>query len=575
MAFIIPNATSTAESEKYVVIDQAEPDSLDFEILGNVGRSGVYSGCEVTLSGVNSINVAPGTIILNGVSYPVTGGPVSISAASGSKFSLVTVLVASGTAGVVVVDGADDVLNPRYPSSTATSNPPGGQINLENSVVLAAVYRTSSNLTSGSIVDKRTFLKNNVFNQGTTAPTSTSGTVGELYFSSEQATGTNSGLYIKGATGWIPIQQNVGPQVPVGAVLGWPSSAPIPSGFLAASGQVLNKTEYPALAAAYGVTASTFTLPNLNDHVLKGTTFSNLAGTSVVGSSDTRLLTEANLPSHDHGSGTHTHSMGHTHSMNHGHTGGTTGSGGAHSHTATVATSDTSRNQFLTNPLNDRNVAAGTSYTIPGSNSYGIAYALSVSNSTAPNHDHSFSVPTYSGSTGSASSSNTGPPSTSSSTAVGGDQPFDNVPKAAYVIWVIRATTGDNQPAGTSIYSSARQEVVAISYEGTLPSGSAENVTAFRLPWGATLLDVKASLDGVGITAGGTISVDVKLDGTTVLGANKLTIDSGESSSKTAATPADIAVTDLPDDSLVSIDILSANGETGPLNVVLYVIRND
>jgi len=575
MAFIIPNATSTASSEKYVAIDQAEPDSLDFEVLGNLGHSGVYRGCGVSLASANTVLVAEGTVVLDGVAYSVPESVVTVTAASNSKFSLITVRVLSGVVSVVAVDGLEDPINPRYPSSSSTSVS-GGQINLANSVILAAVYRTSQSLSSGSIVDKRVFLKNSIFNQGAAAPT-TGGVVGELYFSPSQETGTNSGLYVRGTTGWVPIQKNVGPQVPVGSVLGWPSSAAIPKGFLAASGQTVNKSDYPDLASAYGITSATFSLPNLNDHVLKGTISSSLAGTLVTDSSDQRTLSVANLPLHDHGSGSHYHSMGHTHSMSHGHSGGTTGSAGGHTHTGNDVYDNTSQYQAIYNGQQTTiNFASGnTSANIPVLGIYPVDWALSVSIGTVANHTHSFSVPNYSGSTGQASTSNTGEPIGGDSSGVGGDQAFNNIPKAAYVVWIIRAATGDNQPAGTSIYSSARQEVLTLSYDGTLPSGSADDVASFRLPWPATLTAVKASLDGVGVTATNEISIDINLDGTSVLGTNKLTIDSGESSSFTAATPADISTTDLGNDSLISFDIMSATGESGPLNVVLYVLRND
>jgi len=74
MAFIIPNAVDTSSGSKFENLDQAEPDSLDFEILGNVGRSGVVSGCEVTsISSSTAVAVEAGTVIINDASYTIAG----------------------------------------------------------------------------------------------------------------------------------------------------------------------------------------------------------------------------------------------------------------------------------------------------------------------------------------------------------------------------------------------------------------------------------------------------------------------------------------------------------------------
>lgn len=583
MAFIIPNASNTGTGTKFLSIDQAEPDSVDFEVLGNIGNSGVVSGCDVSVNTSDSVSVASGAVVVNGTRYSVSAETsLTVSAPSNSRYALIVARVSGGVASPAVIYGNDDGVNPYYPlSASSVASPTSSNVNFATDVVLAAVYRTSgSSITAESIVDKRALLKTVVVNQGTTAPSVGTGSVGELYFSSEMATGTNSGLYVRNSGGWIPLQQNFGAQVPIGAVIAWPSTAAIPSGYLEASGQTVARSSYGELATVLGYNyvdfPTSFPLPNLNaGRVLKGTTFAaGNAGSEVAGSADSVTLTTSNLPGHTHGLNAHTHSYSHTHSISHTHPAATTGSGGSHTHSVSV---DDSAAAGFYQWITENNGTWSVPPSGTGSGSYNFAlysfdYALSTSVSTASSHTHSIPSSSHTGNTSSQSSTTTGSNS-GNTTSVGDGASFSVVQKSAYVVWIIRATSGDDYPVGTSVYDEAREEVLALTYEGTLPSGSAGDVSAIRLPWAATLTGVKASLDGVGVTASGDITVDVKVDGTSVLGANKITIENTESSSKTAATQADIATSALSDDSLISIDILAANGETGPLNVVLYLSR--
>jgi len=71
-----------------------------------------------------------------------------------------------------------------------------------------------------------------------------------------------------------------------------------------------------------------------------------------------------------------------------------------------------------------------------------------------------------------------------------------------------------------------------------------------------TLSAVRASLSTAqtGNGGGGIFTVDVNEAGTTIL-STKLTIDNGETTSTTAATPAVISDTALADDAEISIDV--------------------
>lgn len=76
---------------------------------------------------------------------------------------------------------------------------------------------------------------------------------------------------------------------------------------------------------------------------------------------------------------------------------------------------------------------------------------------------------------------------------------------------------------------------------------------SFRMPYAMTLSAVRASL--VTTQASGNIfTVDINEGGTTIL-STKLTIDNGEKTSTTAATPAVISDTALADDAEITIDV--------------------
>mgnify|MGYP006294246621 CR=1 FL=1 len=84
--FTIPNAPDTDKS----TLDQAEPDRVDFEVLGN-RRKGVVSGAAVTAVSGNTVAVASGTINYEGADYSLSAdGAYALSSAptSGNRFDL-------------------------------------------------------------------------------------------------------------------------------------------------------------------------------------------------------------------------------------------------------------------------------------------------------------------------------------------------------------------------------------------------------------------------------------------------------------------------------------------------------
>lgn len=93
---------------------------------------------------------------------------------------------------------------------------------------------------------------------------------------------------------------------------------------------------------------------------------------------------------------------------------------------------------------------------------------------------------------------------------------------------------------------------IAVSDESTsLTTGTAK--TTFRMPYAMTLTEVRASVTTA--PTGSSIIVDINKDGATIMTTNKLSIDAGEKTSVTAATPAGLTTTALTSDCEITIDI--------------------
>ncbi len=98
---------------------------------------------------------------------------------------------------------------------------------------------------------------------------------------------------------------------------------------------------------------------------------------------------------------------------------------------------------------------------------------------------------------------------------------------------------------------------IACSDETTALTTGTAKVT-FRMPYAMTLTAVRDSLSSAGSTSGVT-TVDINKGGSSIL-STKLTIDYGEKTSTTAATPAVISTATLEDDAEITIDIDAISG---------------
>jgi hypothetical protein len=112
---------------------------------------------------------------------------------------------------------------------------------------------------------------------------------------------------------------------------------------------------------------------------------------------------------------------------------------------------------------------------------------------------------------------------------------------------------------------------IALSDEiSTITTGSAK--VTFRAPFAMTLTQIpRASLNTS--STSGNPTVDINKNGTSVLGANKLSIDANEKTSVTAATATTLATTAIADDDEITFDVDVAGTGAKGLKVVIYYKR--
>lgn len=131
-----------------------------------------------------------------------------------------------------------------------------------------------------------------------------------------------------------------------------------------------------------------------------------------------------------------------------------------------------------------------------------------------------------------------------------------------------------NSDGSVSPYSTvkgAEYMVIALSDESTALTTGTAKVT-MRAPFAMTLTDIPRSSINT-VSSSGLVTVDINDGGTSVLGANKLSIDQGEKTSTTAATATTLADTAIADDAEITFDIDAAGTGAKGLKVTLYYKR--
>ena len=113
--------------------------------------------------------------------------------------------------------------------------------------------------------------------------------------------------------------------------------------------------------------------------------------------------------------------------------------------------------------------------------------------------------------------------------------------------------------------------IVAVSDETTAITTGTGKVR-FRAPFAMTLWQIPRASVNTASTSG-VVTVDINEEGTSILGANKLSIDANEKTSVTAATATTLADTSIADDAEITIDIDGAGTGANGLKVTLYYSR--
>ena len=323
MALIVPNATATGSGKKYLNINQAEPDSVDLESLGNSANY-IRSGGAITVATLNSVTVATGVAVIAGVPYTfpartVTDNPNGTT----PRFDLVVARLTSGSVSVVFITGTLDATNPTLPRSTTVVESGGSTANTYNpttDALIASIYLpasstldTSANL--GNIVDKRIINARPVTYTAASIPTVTSkDVVGDMVIFGEDA-------YIRMTSSWIKMGESTDVEqakIPIGGMFAFAGSAatsasPNSAYYLECNGQGLSTTTYASLFSAIGYsfpnpgtgtypTSGNFYLPNLvGDMGVVGAIGTSITSSRTTGSStSTATLDITKLPQHNH-----------------------------------------------------------------------------------------------------------------------------------------------------------------------------------------------------------------------------------------------------------------------------------
>ena len=197
--FTVPNASEYGVTIQS--LDQAEPDSLDFQILGD-GNYGIHNGGDITVfsAATGSAPLTAGEVMVAGIYYPVSSATLTFDAAdTDPRFDIIVASVTSGTATYLTVKGTASATNPVFPTIAS------------NQVPLYALYRKSGTTFNNlSVVDKRKFIET-VIRSGSAVPTAAA-EFGDLYFKTGTPETEQSSLYVYSTEiGWQNLAKYEGP----------------------------------------------------------------------------------------------------------------------------------------------------------------------------------------------------------------------------------------------------------------------------------------------------------------------------------------------------------------------------
>lgn len=200
MAFSLPNAASYGTT--IASLEQAEPDALDFQILGD-RRNFVISGGDVTsitssLTGYVDVVINATEVYLNGQYGTVSETTVAITDApvSGTRFDVICARYDGGAFSFYVVTGTASSSNPVFPTIPPASV--SGSFMPLYAVIVRADLETTT--LSRVYVDKRTYSSPAVIKTGSATPSG--GSSGELYYKTGSVSNGQSNLWVNVGGTW-------------------------------------------------------------------------------------------------------------------------------------------------------------------------------------------------------------------------------------------------------------------------------------------------------------------------------------------------------------------------------------
>ena len=135
---------------------------------------------------------------------------------------------------------------------------------------------------------------------------------------------------------------------------------------------------------------------------------------------------------------------------------------------------------------------------------------------------------------------------------------------------LVESKSGGSYTTSSALLSSiSKAELVVACSDETTDVAAASGVTTFRMPYAMTLTDVRASLTTAPV--GSTFIVGINESGSSILSTD-LSIDSGEKTSTTAATPAVISDSALADDAEITIDVDQVGSTTAGAGLKVTLI---
>lgn len=109
---------------------------------------------------------------------------------------------------------------------------------------------------------------------------------------------------------------------------------------------------------------------------------------------------------------------------------------------------------------------------------------------------------------------------------------------------------------------------IVVSDEDVTAITTGTNKIRFRMPYGFTLVSVKASLNTA--STGAALVIDINLNGSSIFTTNQLVIDTGATTSVGSAVTPNITTTSLTDDGIIGVDVDSIG--TGAKSLKIWLI---